>query len=144
MRRYSFRLEQVLKLREAHEEKTAREQARANEEYQTSFNEFCEASNKLASAQALDHLFDPFDLMNQTLYCHTAAVELSKKEEILARSQAKLEQCKKKLIQAMQDRSVIEKLKQRDRQNYNREMNLVDQRETDEIANRQFIYFKLK
>ncbi|WP_027363327.1 flagellar export protein FliJ [Desulfotruncus alcoholivorax] len=142
MRRYSFRLEQVLKLREAHEEKAAREQARAYEEYKLVYNRYCDARDKLASAQAPVDLFDPFDLMNQVFYCDSAAVELSKREATLAKSRAKLEQCKKNVIQAMQNRTIMEKLKQKDRRNYDHEINLIDQRETDEIANRQYIYFK--
>lgn len=144
MRQYSFRLEQVLKLREAHEDKAAREQARANEEYRLNYHNFCDARDRLATAQAISGLADPFDLLNQTLYCASAAVELSKREALLAKSRTKLEQCKKNLIQAMQNRSVLEKLKQKDRQNYDHELYLIDQRETDEIANRQFIYFKHK
>jgi len=144
MRQYSFRLEQVLKLREAHEGKAAREQASANEEYRLNYNKYCDARDKLASAQALDKLVDPFDLMNRIFYCDSAARELSIRETTLAKSQVKLEQCKRNLIQAMQGRSVIDKLKQKDRQNYEHELNLIDQRETDEIANRQFIYFKSK
>ncbi|SFF95903.1 flagellar FliJ protein [Desulfotomaculum arcticum] len=144
MRQYSFRLEQVLKLREAHEDKAAWEQARANEEYKLNYHKFCDARDKLAAAQTIGGMIDSFDLLNQTLYCASAAVELSKREALLAKSRTKLEQCKNNLIQAMQDRSVMEKLKHKDRQKYDHELNLVDQKETDEIANRQFIYFKPK
>jgi len=137
-------MEQVLNLRESREEKAALEQARAMEEYRINYENLCSAREILARAEKTDVTADPFDLFNKLAYCEAMAGEVKNHELILKSTSEKLEQCRRKLMKAMQDRSVMEKLKLKEHRNYQHIMAVREQKENDEMAARQYIFNKVK
>lgn len=138
MRKFEFKLEPVLKHREACEEQAAIEQARALEEYRQHHDSLCAAREKLARVQNVEST-DPFDMLNKLNYCNYMAGDVKKKESILQSSLDKLDTCREKLVKAMQERFVMEKLKEKRLHSYNQAVSLVEQKENDETATRQFI-----
>jgi len=64
--------------------------------------------------------------------------EIKRRENPLNRSQKKLEKCRSNLVKAMQERSVIERLQEKQLQAYNFDVLLTEQKEADEIAVRQY------
>jgi len=139
MRKYEFRLEPVLKHREAREEQAALEQARAHEEYLRHYDTLCNAREKLARAAQENHYLNPFDFFNNQIYCDYMAQEIRKQEAIVDKSRKNLEKCRKNLIKAMQDRSVMERLKEKQIRSYNIASAMHEQKETDDLATRQFL-----
>jgi len=138
VRQYKFRLEQVLKYRETCEEKAAINQARALEEYNSCYELFRDARDRLDQARQTQSFNDAFDLLNSLAYCETMESEVKKREAVMQKSNKKLKKCRQKLVEAMQDRSVMEKLKEKDLQNYHETVGTRLQKETDEMATRQY------
>ncbi|WP_347491387.1 flagellar export protein FliJ [Desulfoscipio sp. XC116] len=139
MKKFQFRLEPVLKHRGAREEKAALEQARAQEEYMHNYQVLCNTMEKLEQAAQGDQAMDQFDLFNTQAYCSYMTQEVRKQEAVLHSSGQKLAGCRKKLIKAMQERSIIEKLKENQLQSYNKFVASFVQKECDEIATQQFL-----
>lgn len=134
MRKFDFRLESVLKHREIIEEQAAVKHAGARDEYRRSREYLCDAQNRLAGVvqevQALNH----FDIFNRTAFCDHMTDEIKRRETALHRSEKKLEKCRTNLVKAMQNRSVMEKLREKQQQLYNQAVSVAEQKEIDEIA----------
>lgn len=138
MRKFDFRLEPVLKYREIIEEQAAAKQAKAREEFRHNQEFLCEARDKLADSMQGDQPLNPFDMFNRLAYCDYMAGEVKRREKALHLSEKKLEKCRQNLVRAMQDRSVLEKLRNKQLDRYNLFISSTEQKETDEIALRQF------
>lgn len=134
MHKFEFRLEPVLKQREAREEQAALEQARALEEYNRKLRRLTEARENLARAMQMDNLVDPFDLYNRLFYCNAMAKEIKTREASLYQADKKLQYRRKNLIKAMQERSVLENLKEKQSKIYQAGVKKQEQKEIDEIA----------
>lgn len=139
MKKFQFRLEPVLKHRESCEEMAAQEQARVLREYQQNYAVLQEAREKLARAAQGCRVMDQFDLINMQAYCNYMSDEVQKREIALYNTSQKLEESRKKLIKAMQDKSVVARLKENQLHCYNRQLLACVQKENDEIAIQQFI-----
>ncbi|SFQ97037.1 flagellar export protein FliJ [Desulfoscipio geothermicus] len=140
MHKFSFRLEPVLKHREAREEKAALEQARAHEEYRRQYDNLCIARDKLNRAVQENCFASPVDIINQQIYCAYMIREIKKQEQVVDQSIKKFEQCRQKLVQAMQERSIMEKLKEKQFKAYNHAISIHEQKETDDLATRQCLH----
>jgi len=142
LRKFEFKLEAVLKHREACEEQAAIEQARALEKYRQHHDRLCAAREKLAQVQNVEST-DLFDMLNKLNYCNHMVGEVKKKESILENSLNKLETCRENLVKAMQERFVMEKLKEKQLRSYNQVVSMFEQKENDDMATRQFIRLNL-
>ncbi len=133
MRKFDFRLEPVLKHREIIEEQAAVRHAGAQDEYRRNSEYLCDARDRLADVREVQAL-DPFDMFNRTAFCSYMTEEIKRRETALHRSEKKLEKCRASLVKAMQNRSVLEKLREKELNIYNQTVSTVEQKETDEIA----------
>ena len=138
MRKFDFRLKPVLKYREIVEEQAAAKKARAQDEYRHNHDCLSEARDKLAGAIQDEQALNPFDMFSRLTYCDYMTAEIKRRENTLNRSQKKLEKCRGNLVKAMQERSVIERLQEKQLQAYNFDVLLTEQKEADEIAVRQY------
>ncbi|MBF7081960.1 flagellar export protein FliJ [Desulfallas sp. Bu1-1] len=134
MRKFEFRLEPVLKQREAREEQAALEQARALEEYNRKLRRLTEARENLARVAQSDCHAGLVDWFNKLAYCEFMACEVKQRELEVNRSNKKLERCRNNLVQAMQERTVIEKLKEKQFSTYKLAVSRLEQKELDELA----------
>ncbi|HBX23702.1 MAG TPA: flagellar export protein FliJ [Desulfotomaculum sp.] len=134
MRKFDFRLEPVLKHREILEEQAAAQKASAQNEYRHHQDILNEARNKLAGATRDDQALNPFDMFNKLAYCDYMTSEVKRRETALNVSRHKLEKCRKNLVKTMQDRSVMEKLREKKLNIYNQTVVTAEQKETDEMA----------
>lgn len=136
MQKFQFRLEPVLKLREAREKQAALEQARALEDYNRKLRHLDEARDNLERAMQLDNLVDPFDLYNKLFYCNAMTQEVEKRETMFFHAGKMLQHCRKKLVQVMQEKSVMENLKEKQLNTYKACLARQQQKEIDEMATR--------
>jgi len=134
MRKFDFRLEPVLKHREIIEEQAATKKAKAQDEYQHNHDRLSEARNKLVGAVQDGQALNPFDMFNRLAYCDYMTGEIKRREITLNRSQKKLEKCSNQLVKAMQERLVMEKLRDKKLNLYNQAAETAEQKETDEMA----------
>lgn len=138
MHKFDFRLEPVLKYRELVEEQAAAGKAKAQEEYHRHYEYLCRAKSDLANASLDNRALDPFDMFNRLAYCEYMTEEVKKREKVVNQSRRVLDQCRRNLIKAMQDRSVIEKLKDKHIKNQQLTVKHIEQKETDEVALKQY------
>jgi len=134
MRKFDFRLNTVLKHREIIEEQAAVKHAGARDEYRRNREYLCDAKNRLAGVVEEVQTLNPFDMFNRTAFCDYMTDEIKKRETALNRSERKLEKCRTNLVKAMQDRSVLEKLREKELNIYKQAVSAAEQKETDEIA----------
>jgi len=134
MRKFQFRLEPVLKHREIIAEQAAVKKTRAQEEYQHNHDCLSDARNNLAGTVQDSQALNPFDMFNRLAYCDYMTGEIKRREITLNRSQKKLDKCRNHLVKAMQERSVMETLREKQLQAYNQLASSVEQKEIDELA----------
>lgn len=139
MQKFDFRLEPVLKLREAREEQATLEQARALEEYRVYNDNLNCAKEKLNQASQSDLPDNSFDYFNRLTYCEHMSREVKNIETGLKKKHKQLKKCRHNLVQAMQERSVMENLKEKQLESYKFVANTYAQKETDEVAIQQFL-----
>ncbi|MCG8401346.1 MAG: flagellar export protein FliJ [Firmicutes bacterium] len=138
MKKFNFRLEPVLGYRKILEEQAALRQVKAQEEYRQNHDVLCETRDRLACAVMDNQVLSPFDMFNRLAYCDYMAGEVKKKETALNLSRRKLEKCHKNLVQAVRDRTVMDKLREKKLSHYNHAATTAEQKETDEVAGRQY------
>ena len=138
VRKFDFRLKPVLKHREIIEEQAAAKKATAQEEYRHNHDCLSDARDKLAGVIQDEQALNPFDMFSRLAYCDYMTGEIKRREITLNRSQKKLEKCSSNLVKAMQERSVIERLREKQLQAYNFDVLSTEQKEADEIAVRQY------
>jgi len=138
LKRFVFRLEPVLEYRKIVEEQAAISHSQALEEYRYNSELLNDARNKLARAMQDNHRLDQFDMFNRLAYCDYMAGEVKKKETAVSMSRKKLEKCRKNLVKAVQERTVMEKLREKKLDIHNKTVASFEQKEMDEIAVRQY------
>lgn len=139
MKKFKFRLEPVLKHREAREEQAAKEHARALEEYRRNYDNLCTAREKFTMAVQTHQPVNQFEYLNQITYCEYMSKEIKNLEAISNSSRKKFDKCQENLIKAMMDRSVMEKLKEKQLRSYKLMSDILEQKEIDNIAAQLFI-----
>ncbi|AGL01655.1 flagellar export protein FliJ [Desulfoscipio gibsoniae] len=140
MNKFKFRLEPVLKHREVQEEQAAKEHARALEEYRQNNENLCAARERYAMAIQTYKPVNQFEYLNQITYTEYMTKEIKNLEAITSSSRRKFERCRENLVQAMMDRSIIEKLKEKQFRSYKLAANVLEQKENDGIATQLFLF----
>ena len=135
MKSYSFSMESVLGWREDIEK--------------TSMEKFAVSQNDLMiEKQTLDHLNDEYkfikerilgcknisELQQSQLYKRSVEEKIEYQVQVIENKSEELEGLRLELISAQKDRKIMEKLKEKDFNNYNEELKAEDQRNLDEIA----------
>ena len=138
MKKFNFRLEPVLGYRKILEEQAALRQAKAQEEYRQNYDVLRETRDRLTCAVMDNQALQPFDMFNRLAYCDYMAGEVKKNEKALNLSRRKLDKCRKNLVQAVQDRTVMDKLREKKLSLHNHAATAAEQKETDELALRQY------
>lgn len=129
----------MLKHREVQEEQAAKEQARALAEYKQNNDNLCAAREKYNMAIQTFKPVNQFEYLNQITYCEYMAKQIKNLEAVTNRSRKKFEKCQKKLIHATMERSIMEKLKEKQFRLYKLAANALEQKEIDGIATQLFI-----
>lgn len=135
MKSYSFSMERVLEWRENQEK--------------DSMEKFAVVQNELLHEKSLlDKLINEFEnlkkkglsyksineLRQYELYKQSIEDEIEKQNEIIDKKTIELEEMRLELVAAQEDRKIMEKLKERDFSNYQKEVNAAEQKELDEMA----------
>lgn len=133
MKKFSFRLEPVLKHRSEKEERTILEQSVAQGEYdkQLSILEKISISlNKLRDTVSGELTVD--DCLTRTLYIEYLETSLLKQERVVNNALKELERKRMAVIQARKDKLVLQKLKDKLYESYKQELNIWEAKLTDD------------
>ena len=77
---------------------------------------------------------DIHELRHHNLYKEEIEEKISKQDELIDKTKIKLEEVRRELIEAQKERKIMEKLKEKDMDNYINNMKHIEQKELDEIA----------
>ena len=77
---------------------------------------------------------DIHELRHHNLYKEEIEEKISKQDELIDKTNIKLEEVRRELIEAQKERKIMEKLKEKDMDNYINNMKHIEQKELDEIA----------
>jgi flagellar FliJ protein len=143
MARFIFPLERVLNYRQSIEDKVKLDLAKALTEYEGQKKILEEISASL-KATLKGHSFelDVACLKHENLYREYLIDGLNKQQELVNELEQKIEDYRAKLVQAHQERLVLEKIKDKSWQRYQLEMDKKEQVQTDEVGQNTFIYHK--
>lgn len=125
MKKFSFRLEPVLKNRSEKEERAILEQAAAQREYNKQLNLFEKIRTSLNKArETVTGGMTVDDCLARTLYIDYMETSLTKQEQVVDNSLRDLERKRRALIQARKDKLVLKKLKEKLYESHIRELNI--------------------
>lgn len=139
-KRYQFRLQPVLRHRERVEEQKQVEladaqRARQSEEEKLAALQGQEArAVELLEQQGMVGRLDVEFVKQGLSYLQTLAGDIDTQEEAVTEAQEQAEERRQETVRAMQDRKVLEKLRERGRQRWQQEVNREESRFLDELA----------
>jgi flagellar export protein FliJ len=131
---YRFRLERVRALRERHEEQVKQEFAVALQARQHREDEVARTRARIDSARRAQLDASPDDLRAHQSYVERLEHVLQLEIEELVRCEVELSERRVALTKASQDLEALERLKEKGREDHNREAARVEQIILDEIA----------
>jgi len=139
MKRFAFRLERVLELRQAAEKERARELAQALHEEETRRDAYRQGVARLGEARAQLHqaagtASRAGTLRNLELSIHALAVQAEELSATHEQSLERLEAERQHYERARRDRRVLERLRQQRRDTWNEEYQRWEQGLSDETA----------
>lgn len=136
MKRFNFHLEPVLQHRAGLEQGALRARVRAEEELALNREALAQTRNLLSRSMETvpGELINPADGLNNFLYREHLASCAVKQAESVAGAESDLEQCHHKLLEARKDKLVLEKLKEKQYQHYQFQLNSAEQKLNDELA----------
>ncbi|AEF94641.1 flagellar export protein FliJ [Desulfotomaculum nigrificans CO-1-SRB] len=135
MKKFQFRLEQVLQQRIKREEAALLEQARAEQECDRCQRELAASERKLEEAlQAATAFVRPDEQMQSLIYREHLQQVIARQRRLLQRSQEILQLRQAATMKARQERMVLEKLKEKKFREYQELEMYLEQREIDELA----------
>lgn len=143
MARFIFPLESVLNYRLSIENNFKQALAKALTEYREHSKILDEINTNLKAA--LNHHSSALNvawLKHENIYREYLIDCLNKQQELVNELQQKAEDCRAKLVQAHQERLVLEKIKDKSWQRYQLEEDKKEQFQTDEVGRNTFIYRK--
>jgi len=125
MKKFSFRLEPVLKNRSEKEERAILEQAAAQREYNKQLNllENIRISLNKARETVLGEMTVD-DCLARTLYIDYLETSLTRQEKVVDNSLRDLERKRRTVIQARKDKLVLQKLKEKLYESHIHELNI--------------------
>lgn len=135
MKKFQFRLEQVLQQKITREEQALLEQAKAQQECVRCQQEIQSTTNKIEQAlQYSETVRFPGDQMQSLLYLEHLKRTLDRQNRLLVRADELLQLRMKETLEARRERLVLDKLKENKLIEYKElEMHL-EQKEIDELA----------
>jgi len=135
MAKFQFHLEPVLKQRADREAAAEQALALARKEY---YRRLALLKNTRECLRALEsaqiNQLDIFDVRQLFCYHRSLNERIKTQENDVKNAALTVEQKRDRVVQARQDRQVIEKLKERYLQNYKREMAIREQKVVDELS----------
>ncbi len=138
MSKFKFYLEPVLKHRQTCEEIAILKHVQAQKEYSQNYNRLCMIKNKLVQTDLNYNNISSFDYLNKMLYCDYMAEEVKKQEAVLEKINKKIEIYKNNVIKAMQERSIMDKLKEKKFVTHKILTQVTEQKQSDEMAIHQY------
>ncbi|MFC1725553.1 flagellar export protein FliJ [candidate division KSB1 bacterium] len=147
MRRFSFRMQRILNIKQSMEELRKNEFGLANRKLleekvkEEKINENIGSYQKMF-ADLTKKKISPIYLYSHSRYQSFLLAELDRKREDIKQSQNELEKQREKLNQAIKERKTLEKLKEKNFENYKFEFEKEDQKEIDESTSQLYNYYK--
>ena len=135
MKSYKFSMESILNLRENKEKSTMENLAKVQNQLEIQkdiLKDLIMEEEKIKSN--CTKLKDIHELRHHNLYKEEIEEKISKQDELIDKTNIKLEEVRRELIEAQKERKIMEKLKEKDMDNYINNMRQVEQKELDEIA----------
>lgn len=133
MKRFSFRLEPVLKNRTDNEERAVVAQTAAQREYRGQLALMEKIRLDLRNArEAASGKMTVEDFLSRSLYIDYLAVSLAKQEEVVEKARRDLEKKRLTVIQARKDKLVLQKLKEKLYQDHLQQVSLWEAKLTDD------------
>nr|MBN2276244.1 flagellar export protein FliJ [candidate division Zixibacteria bacterium] len=147
MKKFRFRLERMLQLKEHKEKERQKNLAQATQKVVNQENHLAGLGQKRLETQADQRGYLTGRLALTSLTMFSRYYTLLKKNELTGRELLRIyqrEQEKKRLdlVSATREKKIYEKLKEKKRQAYDKEMETLQQKEQDEIASQMFIHKK--
>ncbi len=135
MKSYKFSMESILNLRENKEKNTMENLAKVQNQLETQkaiLKDLIMEEKKIKSNGT--KFKDIHELRHHNLYKEEIEEKISKQDELIDKTNIKLEEVRRELIEAQKERKIMEKLKEKDMDNYINNMKHLEQKELDEIA----------
>jgi len=139
MKKYAFKLETLLKVRNLREEEAEREFREALIAFQQALEELDGYRKQLEEAlqDCAMQQRDGFDIRIQQLYVtyfKRLKQEISDQTEVVNTAETEMEKRREMLLEAMKDRKVVDKLRARDYEAYSEELKRWEQKIIDDLA----------
>ncbi|MBE3587832.1 MAG: flagellar export protein FliJ [Thermoanaerobacteraceae bacterium] len=136
MRRFNFRLQPVLQLREQREEQALLAHSRAQQEYLKRLEELDRTSSLLEKsfAHCCTGSIQPEEELHLLLWRELLIQDRDRRREEVHRAGQKLDQCRAAALEARRERMVLQKLKERQLHAHTLMENRAEQKETDEMG----------
>ncbi|MBO8137509.1 MAG: flagellar FliJ family protein [Desulfotomaculum sp.] len=134
MKKFVFRLQQVLEQREKKEQEALREQSRAEKLYQerlAALEKTREAFNKCLTESLT---YNPNNKLHYILYQDYLKQKISRQEVMLKQAEQKLAEARQKALEARKERMTLEKLKERHLEEYIEFIKGLENKQNDELA----------
>lgn len=128
-------MESILNLRENKEKNTMENLAKVQNQLETQkaiLKDLIMEEKKIKSNGT--KFKDIHELRHHNLYKEEIEEKISKQDELIDKTNIKLEEVRRELIEAQKERKIMEKLKEKDMDNYINNMKHLEQKELDEIA----------
>ncbi|WP_194174805.1 flagellar export protein FliJ [Desulfofundulus thermobenzoicus] len=136
MRRFNFRLQPVLQLREQREEQALLAHSRARQEYLNRLEELNRTSSLLEKSfeQCCMGTLQPEEELHLLLWRELLIQDRDRRREEVHRAGQKLDECRAEALHARRDRMILQKLRERQLHAHTLMENRAEQRETDEMG----------
>lgn len=135
MKSYKFSMESILNLRENEEKDTMENLVKVQNELETQkaiLRDLIMAEEDARKNKS--KCDDIHQLRHQNLYKEKLEEEIQRQDELIDTISLKFEEARLELIEAQKNRKVMEKLKEKDKEEYIADLRYVEQKELDEMA----------
>lgn len=135
MKSYKFSMESILNLRENEEKDTMENLVKVQNELETQkaiLRDLIMAEEDARKNKS--KCDDIHQLRHQNLYKEKLEEEIQRQDELIDTISLKFEEARLELIEAQKNRKVMEKLKEKDMEEYIADLRYVEQKELDEMA----------
>ena len=133
MRGYKFPLEDILNLREDKEQNVMEEMSQIQNTLLAQQKDLMELEEEISSIGNNSYKTIQ-ELRYQSVYKSNLKEKVQEQNERIIQTGEELEESRQELIEAQKDRKVMEKLKEEDKEKYEKETRRIEQNELDEIA----------
>lgn len=135
MKSYKFSMESILNLRENEEKDTMENLVKVQNELETQKSILRDLIMAEEEARKNKSKCDDIhQLRHQNLYKEKLEEEIQRQDELIDTISLKFEEARLELIEAQKNRKVMEKLKEKDMEEYIADLRYIEQKELDEMA----------